>query len=89
VNKPPQSELDKLVGKTGQQIYDMGYKYIGNDTQELVYWLSKGDYQFSFYVTSVPDITGFDVEWDEEFKNLTIKSVQYNGLSLDALMVGM
>lgn len=79
---PPQEELDKWVGKTGQDLLDDGWaEGFGYNLQDMDFFLFKGP--FSYKVRFEKDkeyenTDDFDV-W-ETIKPLTIESVTYDGL---------
>ncbi len=84
---PAQEELNKLVGKTGQDLLDDGYAYVrfmgwgdGCDTEVL---FEKGDYS---YLVTFPEQFSSDIDGDEKLiKNLPVKAVQYDDLSEAAM----
>ncbi len=79
---PSQQELDKLKGKSGQELLDEGYWTNGYSFEEgdPVYYLVKGDYTFGFTFNEKP-VLGEDFDGDEVLKTLTVKSVEYYGIS--------
>ncbi len=82
---PSQEELDKLIGKTGQDLIDNGYgydgAYFGEDS--TVYVLNKGDYQFEFTFNEIVE-NAEEAYPEEELPALTVKSVQFYGISENA-----
>ncbi len=78
----PQAELDKLVGRKGQELLDEGYElagwYVFDD--EAAFFLNKGYYQYRVHVEEKLE-GGDDYDGDGEFPGLTVKDVQYNMLN--------
>ncbi len=80
---PAQEELDKYVGKTGQDLLNDGFSFYylmnyGDETGAEVA-LEQGDY--AYWVTFAESLPS-DTEGSEEVvKNLTVKSISYYELS--------
>ena len=79
---PPQEELDKYVGKTGQDLLDDGWtEGYGYNLDNMEFWLYKGPFAYTVVFESdqkYENTDDFDV-W-ATIAPLTIKSVTYNGL---------
>ena len=79
---PPQEELDKYVGKTGQNLLDDGWtEGYGYNLDNMEFWLYKGPFAYTVVFESdqkYENTDDFDV-W-ATIAPLTIKSVTYNGL---------
>ncbi len=82
---PTQEELDKLIGKTGQELLDEGYEYSGAYTSpdDTEFYLVKGPYEFTAAFNEIVEMTD-DLEGEEVLKDLTVKSVEYTGISTHA-----
>lgn len=76
---PGQAELDKLVGKTGQELLDMGYAPTGSygfGEDISMAFLAMGPFEFQFdFAENVPSQDDYDVE--ETIKPLTVKHVEF------------
>ena len=79
---PPQKELDKLVGKTGQELFDDGWTYWFYDLDEMKAGLNSGlfAYEVFFDYDGEPMENTDDFDFYEEFKDLKVKSVTFTGL---------
>lgn len=79
---PPQEELDKLVGRTGQELFDDGWTYWSYDLVEMTAGLYSGlfAYDVVFDYDGEPMENSDDFDFYEEFKDLTVKSVTFSGL---------
>ena len=76
---PPQEELDKLVGKTGQDLLEDNWVNSGYNLDTMEFDMDHG--KFTYKVTfdgKLENSDDFDAE--QEIKPLTIKSVAYEGL---------
>lgn len=81
---PSQDELDKLVGKTGQELADDGYTFLalysyGTDAETQAYF-DKGNYQYTItFDGALPD----DVEEQtlDLVKDMKVTAVEFTGLS--------
>lgn len=79
---PSQEELDKLVGKTGQELFDNGWTYWYYDLSEMKAGLYGGlfAYDVVFDYDGEPMENTDDFDFYEEFKDLKVKSVTFYGL---------
>ena len=79
---PPQEELDKYVGKTGQDLLDDGWtEGYGYNLDDMEFWLFKGPFAYNVVFESdqkYENTEDFDV-W-KTIAPLKIKSVIYKGL---------
>ena len=79
---PTQEELDKLVGKTGKDLFDDGWtEGYGYDLNDMNFYLYKGPFCFEVYFEKDKEYENtddFDV-W-ETISPLTVKSVNYYGI---------
>lgn len=80
---PPQEELDKLIGKTGQELFDDGW---GDnwyyDLEDMTAGLNHGPfgYNVKFEYDGEPMENTDDFDFYEAFKDLKVASVTYEGL---------
>ena len=78
---PSQEELDGYIGKTGQDLLDdewivSGWSIVG----ETMFFMEKGDY--SYNVTFEEELEEIeDHEYDEDLPGLTVKKIEYTGMS--------
>ena len=77
---PSQAELDTLIGKTGQELLDMGFEYGSGysfwDKAEV--YLEKGLYEYRFYFNEkVPKRENYDDDLDEIMKTITVARVEF------------
>ena len=77
---PAQDELDKYVGKTGQELLDDGWGCWGCNLNDMEFTMSKGDYLFSVVFDAEPMEMPEDFDEEETIKPLTVKSVTYEGI---------
>jgi len=79
---PPQEELDRYVGKTGQDLLDDGWtEGYGYNLDDMEFWLYKGPFAYNVVFESdqkYENTDDFDV-W-KTIAPLKIKSVTYKGL---------
>ena len=76
----PQEELDKLVGKTGQDLLDDGWYSGGySSLEDMEFWMYKDPFMYTvvFDGTAEPAEDGDD---NEMIKNLKVKSITYTSL---------
>lgn len=70
----PQEELDKLVGKTGQELLDDGWEAGGSTLDEHSMYMYNGAFQYN--VTFEETIVETDeIFGDDAIKDLTVKSI--------------
>ena len=76
----PQEELDKLVGKTGEELFNDGWTDgSGYNLEDMEFWLNKGAFEYTVvFDGKVENYDEFDTE--EGVKAFTVKSVKFNGL---------
>ena len=79
---PPQEELDKLVGKTGQELFDDDWTYWSYNLEDMEAGLYHGPFSFNvkFAYDGEQMENTDDFDFYEEFKDLKVKSVTYEGL---------
>ena len=78
----PQEELDKLVGKTGQELFDDGWTYWSYNLEDMEAGMNYGPftYRVVFEYEGEPMENTDDFDFYEEFKDLAVASVTYEGL---------
>ncbi|MBR4979791.1 MAG: hypothetical protein IKX77_04495 [Clostridia bacterium] len=75
---PPQSELDKLVGKTGSELLDEGWYCEGYYLDDNMFYMNKDPFAYIIYFDGV-----FETLEKDEYEALgamTVKSVEFYGL---------
>ena len=79
---PAQEELDSYVGKTGQVLFDEGwtYWYYNLDDMEAGLYHGPFSYKVLFEYDGEPLVNTDDFDFYEEFKDLVILSVTYDGI---------
>ena len=87
-NQPTQEELDKLVGKTGGDLFDDHWVYWSYDLDAMELGMNHGAYTFTvaFEYDGEPMKNSDDFDPYEKFRDLKVKSVTYDGIG-DATMV--
>ncbi len=81
---PTQEEMDALVGKTGQELADMGFEqgtgYSFWDKAE--FYLTKDLFEYHvFFNEKVPEMEDYDAVIDEILASLTVEKAEVFGLS--------
>ena len=79
---PSQEELDKLVGKTGQDLFDDGWDYYYYNLDEMEAGLNHGPFAYivKFAYEGEPMVNSDDFDFYEAFKDLPVTSVTYDGI---------
>ena len=79
---PPQEELDKLVGKTGQELFDedWDYSYYNLDDMHTSLYYGPFSYEVVFEYDGEPMENTDDFDFYEAFKDLKVSSVTFEGL---------
>ena len=80
---PSQEELDKYVGKTGQELFDEGwsdYSYYNLEDMDAGLNFGPFTYTVKFEYDGEPMVNTDDFDFFEEFKDLKVSSVVYEGL---------
>lgn len=78
---PSQDELDALVGKTGQELMDEGWVFAGHNLEGMEFWMDYGPFEYTVVFDGEVAESDYDSFIDEEdTKDMTVKSVVYNGL---------
>lgn len=78
---PTQTELDALIGKTGQELKDEGWTISGWQLDDMEFTLEHGP--FAYTVVMEGDYTpneNYDFDEDADFGPLKVKSVTYYGI---------
>lgn len=79
-----QADLDALVGKTGQELLDMGFEYgmgysFWDDTQ---FYMNNGLFSYTVYMNEkVPEREDYDAVLDELFRPMTVQKVEVDGIA--------
>lgn len=81
---PAQAELDALVGKTGQELLDMGFEqgmgYSFWDKAE--FYLTKDLFEYHVYFNEkVPEMEDYDAVLDEILASLTVEKAEIDGFA--------
>ena len=75
---PSQEEMDALVGKTVQELFDEGWYNSGWNFEDMVLYMNHGIYSFNLgFETEITDYSEFD---DDDLGPLVVTSVEYTGL---------
>ena len=79
---PTQEELDKLIGKTGQELFDDGWTDFGYDLSEMNANMYHGDFAYivHFEYEGEQMVNTDDFDFYEAFKDLKVGSVKFDGL---------
>ena len=79
---PSQEELDKLVGKTGQDLFDDGWDYYYYNLDEMEAGLNHGPFAYivKFAYDGEPMVNSDDFDFYKAFKDLPVTSVTYDGI---------
>lgn len=76
----PQEELDKLVGKTGEDLLNDGWSSgMGYNLETMEFWLNKGAFEYTVVFDGKLENSD-DFNEEEAIKPLVIKSVTLNGI---------
>ncbi|MBO4769512.1 MAG: hypothetical protein J5563_01875 [Clostridia bacterium] len=76
---PAQQELDKYVGKTGQDLIADGFECSGYNLETMEFSLEKGPFAFTAVLEgTLEDPDNFD--WEESIIPLSVRSLTYAGL---------
>jgi len=76
---PPQEELDKLVGKTGEDLLNDGWYSSGYNLDEMEFYLNKDPFLYNVVFDGKLELTD-DFDETEAIKPLKVKSVEFSGL---------
>lgn len=85
---PSQETLNGLVGRKGSQMLEDGYEisgYYWDGGPESTYQLVKGLYEYDVKTDSPDGDSVDDFDGEAVFPNLTVKSIQYTGISYNCL----
>lgn len=85
---PPQKELDKFIGKTGQELFDDGWTYWYYNLEDMEAGLYYKDFAYAvrFEYDGEPMVNSDDFDFYEEFKDLKVSSVTFDGLGDAAVL---
>lgn len=76
---PSQDELDKLVGKTGQELIDDGWSVWGFNVETMEFNMSHGPYNYIVVFDGKVKMTE-DLDGNDAAAPLKVKSVKYDGI---------
>lgn len=79
----PQEELDKLIGKTGEELTEDGWVCNGWFLEQNEFFMEKGPFRYIMIMEGEQGSSAND-DGAEIIRNMTVKSVRYDGLG-DAL----
>lgn len=86
--EPSEEELDAYVGKTGQDLLNDGWMSSGYNLDGMEFYMNHDVYSFIVvFDGTLDDAEIEEIGEDEAIKDLTIKSVTYNGIG-DAFYMG-
>ena len=75
---PPQEELDKFIGKTGEELMSNGWNNVGWNLEDMEFYFDYGLFSYNVVMEGeVGDTDSFDTE---NIETLVVKSVTYSGL---------
>ena len=79
---PSQEELDKLVGKLGQDLFDDGWEYWYYNLEDMEAGMYHGVFSYAvrFQYDGEPMVNSDDFDFYEAFKDLPVSSVTLEGL---------
>jgi hypothetical protein len=81
---PTQEEMDKLIGKTGQELFDDEYAFVAYNLEgeNAEFTMEKGlfQYKLTFDGQVAPDMLDSD-DYAAMVKDLKVKSIEFEGLS--------
>lgn len=76
-----QEQMDALAGKTGQELQDEGWMFVGHDLENMEFWMNYGPFLYTVVFDGSVDEADYDSFEDEAgTKDLTVKSVSFNAL---------
>ena len=85
---PSQDEVNKYVGKTGQELIDMGFSCNGFSLWDgTVFYLSFGDYDYEAVMNEKMDDYDEDAGYDELLAPLTVKSIKCTGVGMGSISI--
>ncbi len=77
-------ELDALVGKTGQELLDLGFEFgMGYSFWESTqFFMDNGLFSYTVYMNEkVPEMDDYDMVLEELFASMTVQKVELDGMS--------
>ena len=75
----PEEELDKLTGKTVEDLTNDGWSNNGFNIEDMEFWMAKGPFEYTFILEGkVENSDEFD--FDNDAKAFTVKSASLNGI---------
>ena len=82
---PSQEEMNKWVGKTGEDLFNADWTNAGWNLDEMVFWMNYGVFQYD--VVMEGEVKDPDDFGDEDINSLVVKSVTFNGQLGDATAI--
>ena len=79
---PAQEELDGYAGKTGEELFGLGFTVSGytvSDDGDLIFSLGLAPFMYQGVFETSPEI-GEDTDYEEALKSLVLRSLTYEGL---------
>ncbi len=76
----PQEELDKLVGKTCEELVNDGWSNDGEyNLDSMEFWMNKGAFEYTVVLDGKIENTD-EFDFENDAKSFTVKSITLNGL---------
>jgi hypothetical protein len=79
---PTKDDLDKYIGKTGGELFDAGWSYWYYNLEDMEAGLSYKEFEYTvaFEYDGEQMVNTDDFDFEEEFRDLKVKSVTYDGI---------
>ena len=75
-----QEELDKLVGKTCEELINDGWSNdSGYNLDDMEFWMAKGPFEYTVVLDGKVENTD-EFDFENDAKSFTVKSITFNGL---------
>ena len=75
-----QEELDKLVGKTCEELINDGWSNdSGYNLDDMEFWMAKGSFEYTVVLDGKVENTD-EFDFENDAKSFTVKSITFNGL---------
>ena len=79
--KLSQEELDKLVGKTGQELQDEGWTFSGHDLDNMEFWMNYGPFTYTVVFDGKVDEKDYESFEDEAgTKDMKVKTAEFQSI---------
>ena len=83
-NMPSQEELDKFIGKKGQDLLDDGWTMSGwSIFDETMFFMDKGDYSYNVYFEEKLEEKD-DYDYEQDLPKLTVSKIEFSYISSSA-----